>query len=308
MKATDKPCFLSPEAAKWKFVGFCFVGIACAVALMLAVPGKVPAGAGQSILKLGEWVESAPFPPGSVEHECAGWGSAGTWKVGVVDGDLRILAASPWQIREDPLPFDLAGRPEPLGEWAAERTVLKVDDGFLVGLNWGDWGAGIWWFSESGDVHYRVMLGNPKGLISDGQRVLAITGYTQFGVGAVAHLERNKLGKWAVAEKLDLGSAAAAVARESNGGVLIVTEKGLMRYQEGSLESLHRSYLAGLYVNSLVVMPGGGIFAGMRHAVIRFSPKGDGTYRETWLVPRRCSKVIPPERGYGKCSCVAGDD
>ena len=44
-----------------------------------------------------------------------------------------------------------------------------------------------------------------------------------------------------------------------------------------------------LYPNSVVVMPNGELFVGMRHFVTRIIPRGL-TFREYWLVPKNCSR------------------
>jgi hypothetical protein len=47
------------------------------------------------------------------------------------------------------------------------------------------------------------------------------------------------------------------------------------------------------------------MYIGMRHAVVRLSPRGAG-YDETWLVPPRCR--ILAWRDESSCVCAAPDE
>src|SRR6187431_3613958 len=40
--------------------------------------------------------------------------------------------------------------------WKGFRTVKKVDNGYLVGFNKGEFGGSLYWFSERGDTSYQI--------------------------------------------------------------------------------------------------------------------------------------------------------
>lgn len=83
--------------------------------------------------------------------ECVGYAVDREWAVsGEKEVKITHWEPSPqkWQ-----LPFELdlvemlPGAHEEVREWADVHT-MKLDSGWLVGVNAGEWGGGLWWFDE----------------------------------------------------------------------------------------------------------------------------------------------------------------
>src|SRR5262249_4106446 len=103
------------------------------------------------------------------------------------------------------IPFRLA--PSPVGkppktipgkERAPRRRMVKVEDGYLLGQNAGEWGGDIWWFSPDGTKQYKVSDHQPVQFFETKHGLLAVEGLAHMGIseGSVIRLRRTAEGRW----------------------------------------------------------------------------------------------------------------
>lgn len=263
------------------------------------------------------WLEITPLQPLSDEMLCANRSAAGEWSVSILDGKIHIQSYTAPQ--EGTLPFIIPKRPRFLGS----RSVLKTDDGFLVGFDAGEWGGSLWWFSKNGADSYMLSADNIIKLIDIDGIPIAIMGLAHLSIdyGGILELARHstKLGrkwlldlgadsdntptknvreiKWGIERSLSLDSRPYTFARDNKGGLLIITTKGLSYYYKGAIQHIHSSYYGSVYPNSIAISSEGIIFVGMRHAIAKLTPNSGG-YTESWLVPPSCA-VLEVD----KCKC-----
>ena len=249
------------------------------------------------------WV-SYPTPPADgPELRCANY-SAREWRVEPNAGGVKItLNTEP--DRRDPLPpgVSFAGvAVNPKGT----RRVMRVEDGWLVGLDAGEFGGSLWWFGPNGQDRKRLAVVNVVGFAKISGAALALVGLSHMGdeSGKVLRLERAAAGGGWKAEVLaDLGATPRAFAADTPGALLVLTTRGLARVRaSGAVEQLFQTpNYKSLYPNSMTLAPSGVIHVGMRHFVTRLTPSGN-SYREEWFVPADCTRF--GIRDY-HCMCVS---
>ena len=254
--------------------------------LLAALASVLPAG----------WVElHVPY----ARFEACANQSEYAWHVTLHDGEVRI---DPYTedapVATPQLPFVTSK------EMPGQRSVLKVDDGFLVADDAGEWGGSLRWFSPDGSRSTELANDNVRLLVPlpDGE-VLAAGGLAHLDLssGRVRWL-RHADGSWRVVAEDGLASPVGGITT-TPGGVLGVFGDGLF-----SAGADHRVRIFGigsgrfsaLYPNSVVVDRHGVAWAGMRHVVLRATPTGQG-YSFAWLVPRGCTRMRMSSTG---CHCA----
>lgn len=241
------------------------------------------------------WIEIAPLSPRSSEMLCAASGIGGEWSVSSKNSEVQVRPLQEKQT--DLLPFDLPKKSSFLGR----RTAVAINDGYLVGFDAGEWGGGLWWFSENGSKNYRISKEHVKNIFDVHGAVLVISGIAHGikNTGKITQLV-NHSNIWTIEKTIDLGSAPMTALHDDKGTVFIITTKGLLRYYSDKVEILHLTNYALLYPNSLAIGTDGTVFVGMRFAVAKLVPR-QGEYLETWLVQPKCASF---ERIDGKCGCT----
>lgn len=245
--------------------------------------------------------------PSTAQINCVDEGLPTDWRV-ALDGD-RLQVAKLKEIDSDPLPFKLpvpADEVTEAGHWPV-RHVLRVDDGWLVGFDAGEWDGSLWWFNADGTQSRELEgyvkgafakaltkaeqnrtpfvwhFGNVLALFKLGSAILAFTGtgHLTLDEGLVYSVERGP-GAWTAKQLADLGAMPEVATPISNDSALVVTDKGLLSVSaSGQVRPLKDVYSRALYVNSIASVDGNVIYVGMRDFVIALVKSGS-TYDVQW--------------------------
>jgi hypothetical protein len=228
------------------------------------------------------------------------------WRV-IEDARGLVVQNDVMGSRKDPLPIEGRGRRRPR-TWdspGGARYVSPVEDGWIVGLNWGEFGAGLWWVSRDGSRHTKLselavidLIPTPKGVVAP----TALNDDGWHGHGAVLLLSRARSGLWKAKLLAEIGTSAWAATKEPDDSVLVATSTQLVRVTPAGEKAVlhtgrwdevtqfldHESrapFGLSFTPRSLKATPKGDIYIGMTAAVVRLTPAGRG-YREEWLTPR----------------------
>jgi hypothetical protein len=205
---------------------------------------------------------------------------------------------------QDILPSGITSKNVAVGS-KADRHVIAVNDGWLVGMDVGEFGGGLWWFSVDGRSSKKLSDENVHGFAKTSKGVLALVGLTHMSLnsGQVLRIADGEAGNRKVEFLANLGSAPEAFVVESPDTVIIMTTMGLVRVRSaGDVQRLFRTNYELLYPNSMTLSTSGVVNVGMRHFVTRLTPMGN-TYKEEWFVPADCTKFLIREFD---CECTPG--
>jgi len=112
----------------------------------------------------------------------------------------------------------------------ANVYAAKVADGWIVGLNAGEFGASLWWFAPEGKKWYQISDDQVRGFVQTKQGLLALEGLAHMGIdrGKIIGVNRGANGQWQSDPFVDLGSAPDAATREKDGSLIVVTTRRLL--------------------------------------------------------------------------------
>jgi hypothetical protein len=191
------------------------------------------------------------------------------------------------------------------------KCATRVEDGWLVAYNAGEFGGAIWWFSGDGKRRYEVLdFCNVNQFISTKDGLFAIEGCSHGwgGEGSILRLV-TKDGKWVteVFAKLATEGRGATVAADgtlvvitstdlqytsdqkpiiNNNGQFELSTKLVRVTKDGKVETIFDSPDWLLSANSLQISPSGTIYIGMRHFVAAYNP-ADKAPALKFLVPNK---------------------
>jgi hypothetical protein len=247
-----------------------------------------------------KWQE-VTIPPVSqaVAHEL--WSSAANhskheWQVFSKDGlpqaDLRNYGEKK---KSDQPGF--TPRVERFGDASA---FAKVDDGWLVGFDKGEWGGALYWYSQDGKNTYQISDNQIVDFVTLPDGIYAIEGLAHLGSesGSIIRITRSGPdARWQAAPFVKLPFAPYALSMNRDGAMLITLSNSLVSV--GRDRKVH-TLLAGapwwnLYPASSVLSKNGQkLYIGMRQYVGEFDL---ATKKLRMLVPARAFvSVLPKDR------------
>ena len=242
-----------------------------------------------------------PFPKPSKDSDalrCANY-SAREWRVSLSAEQLQIRLDTK-RDHQDALPSEITSKNVVVGS-KGERHVIPVNDGWLIGIDVGEFGGGLWWFGTDGSRSKKLSDENVHGFVNTSIGTLAIVGLGHLGVesGQVLRITSDKAGNRKSEIFADFGFAPAAFVAESPDSIIILTTFGLVRMKtSGSVERLLRTNYRDLYPTSMTLSASGVLHVGMRHFVTRLTPIGN-SYEEEWFAPADCTAFTTPD-----CDCI----
>ena len=234
------------------------------------------------------WVRYPKPLPESPIMRCANY-SQNDWRVINEAGNIDIRLDTEFD-RINPLPPQINSNAVAVSN-VRERYVLKVEDGWLVGLNGGEFGGGLWWFSTDANDTLKLSDDRILGLSKCAKGVLALSGISHMGREAGKVILITGMGRSQKVSLLaDLHIMPRAFTVESPDSWLIITSSKLLRLKTtGEVKALFTTDYRLLYPNSMALLSSGVLYVGMRHFITSLTPSETG-YREDWFVPKDCTK------------------
>lgn len=176
--------------------------------------------------------------------------------------------------------------------------LARVDDGWLVGFNQGEFGAALYWFSLDGLSHYKISEHQVVEFFRYAGEWAAIEGLDHLGLarGSIIRITRtNPQRRWQVQTALTLTSAPYAVAQVPYGPTLVVLSHAVV-----AIEGLNRPTALlenapweGLYPQSAALTADSRtLYIGMRQYVAELDLR---TRKLRMLLPRGAALNQLPE-------------
>lgn len=274
-------------------------------AFLIGVGAVTPAG---GRLDSKAWVKK-PARPSADERRCTDYSSL-FWSVAASGGSALAVEMT---TREhlDPVPFSYAAGPDRQGS----RYAARAGEGWLVGFDAGEFGGGLWWFSDGhgqqgsrirprpssptnpADIYHAE---NVLGLPRVGGQQLVLMGLDHLGArsGRVFRIVAAA-GAWSL-EPVAVLDAEPAVWLLDGSRLLFLTDSGLWSSDGLSAHKVHPLDVGGFAPTSMVQAADGGLYVGMRYYVLRLAEE-EGRWTESWFAPASCLSVRL--RDYD-CDCV----
>lgn len=214
------------------------------------------------------------------------WGKR--WFVSLDGGSVRVADQTyVLQLTEDP-PFEIVqGRAEE--GLAGDIHAAKVTDGWIVGFNAGEFGAGLWWYSPDGRDRIHISSDQVITYLRSHARLFALSGLDHLGLsyGSIIELVQldDKRWKSITLAKLRYQPDAAFVADDET--IFVVAGDTLVRIRrDGTVSTMvEKAFWRGRRPNSIVVDAEGSVYIGMVGGVASVATNGDKT-NVTWLTPK----------------------
>lgn len=135
----------------------------------------------------------------------------------------------------DTLPFKIIPTENDKYKIGGSRSVIQVDDGFLVGFYRGEWGGNLYWFSKDGKQKYEISNHEIVQFIKRDNKIYAIEGLDHGSISEGSIIEVNKLDeKWRAIDYLKLPSAPAGIDLDINNRFIIITSNSLLTIDTNS--------------------------------------------------------------------------
>ena len=185
------------------------------------------------------------------------------------------------------------------GRFRGASKFVEVEDGWLVGFNRGEFGAGIYWFSKDGDRNYPVSNHQVVDFFSLPDGVYAIEGLAHMGMsrGSVIRITRPAVNvPWQANQIAKLPFAPSVITLRRDGTMLITLSSALVSVgPDHKIQTLLADVPWGaLYPNSSVLSSDEKtLFIGMRQFVGEFN---FATNRLKFIIPSsRFLNTLPKE-------------
>jgi hypothetical protein len=184
----------------------------------------------------------------------------------------------------DSLPFKIYFDTSKAFSWRGFRTVKKVDNGYLVGFNKGEFGGSLHWFSESGDSTYQISRGNVDYIFEYKKKIYMVSGLFHMGKdrGGINEMKFGD-GKWKADQGIELPSKSDIIMAYKD-RILIITTKTILFFDGTSNFDFVKNdgFWDVLYPQSALVL-NDELFVGMRGGVYKINLI---TKKEEWLMPK----------------------
>jgi hypothetical protein len=156
--------------------------------------------------------------------------------------------------------------------FGGQQVNLKVENGWLVGFDRGEWGGNLFWFNEEGTEYKMITGGNIENLFEINGEFYVSEGLAHMSMdsGQLFKLEvKNK--EWRIQKKVNLPNAPYSTTLTSDNEFLIVTSKGVLKVnKEFEIETLVEQGFWSIYLHpNSILIKDKNIYIGMRGGILK---------------------------------------
>jgi len=187
----------------------------------------------------------------------------------------------------DSLPFSQKQIAKKIKNKYSIRAIKKVSDGYIVGLNGGEFGGGLWFISKNGKKSYEISSYiRVREIFEFNNKLYVIRGLAHLGssYGSLFELKKDK--KWKIQKNFQLPDAPRFVVLEDE-NILILTTERLMSFdkKENLIEILKAPFYWGMYYPSSAIVDSNNIYIAMRKGILKITEFKSNPNFE-WLVKK----------------------
>lgn len=230
--------------------------------------------------------------------ECSGFSSS-NWSVIKRNGKIQVIKYIPKDISIESLPFYF--KSENISSHFKVSAFTRLGEYWLLGLDGGEWGGGLWWVSPDGKQG-RLLDQNVRTILETEMDPLVLVGLNHENqkYGEVFRVGSGNTGLM-VSSIAKLKSAPKVAMLTPEKRVLMISDNSLIQMTlDGKMRKMVELPL--FYPNSMAQDDDGSIWIGGRHFVVRVICE-KGIARAEWYVPSNC---LGFEMKEGRCICEDG--
>ena len=196
-----------------------------------------------------------------------------------------VFVADMKEVPSSQLPFKVKVKKGDSRDFFGRASIVKVEDGYLVGFYRGEWGGALYWVSNDGKNYYKISDQEIVQFVKRNDKQFAVEGLAHLTMsqGSIIEIVRQN-GKWTVKNYLKLPTAPEAVALDGQNNFIIITSKSLLKVDNDANTSIlinEGLWDNALYPNSLVIH-NTIVYAGMRAGVYQYDLSSG---KDHWLLP-----------------------
>ena len=276
-------------------ISLIFVGMGC-----LITGGATEVRPDEAPRKLADWYVTRPPDLDKEQHLVANHDSRRNYVVALDGGEAVATVA--WEHRPHPVPFAITIPPDDPQAPGSKttRSEVRVADGWIESFFAGEFGGSVWWFAPDGKARYKISDEMVVGFVPTPAGVLMLEGLAHLDSsrGSLRRLVRGPDDRWTSKPFADLGDAPGVAALIDDESLLVVSLGRLSRVDLNTRQVeilVDNAFWQSLYPNSIVIVPSGQVFLGMRHGVARLDKIG-ASPKIDWLLPSQAvadEKFIP---------------
>ncbi len=179
-----------------------------------------------------------------------------------------------------------------IGNGSAYFHIEQYENGWLAGLDAGEWGGRLTWFSSDGKEKIVILQDNVRGIAKVGKETLILRGLNHLSMddGSVSKLVKDENGNLQIQDLVKLEFMPKSFVVESNDSILISLRDKILRVKTNGEMELWREMPLNNFNVSMARTKSGIIYVGLWLFVVRFIPSEKGL-EEQWLIPQNCQKV-----------------
>lgn len=201
------------------------------------------------------------------------------WKVLVKNNEIH--AYNDYSHYQKQLPFPiLKTQSEKTLNISGKRIVMEVDDGYLVGIDYGEWGGDFLWYSKNGKVHkqlkgYRIMQ-----FITVDKKIYAIDGY-----GTMIRIDKIQ-NEWITETyiKFPFEQNPISIALDNQNNFIVITSNCLLKIdkQRKITKVIENGFWRPYLYPTSIVIRNNIVYAGMPMGIFKYNLD---TEKKEWLMP-----------------------
>ncbi|GAA0554996.1 hypothetical protein GCM10009415_41180 [Chitinophaga japonensis] len=198
--------------------------------------------------------------------------------------DSEIFATPDRKMLNGKLPFNIIPRKSEKNKLYGRRSVIEVDDGYLVGFYRGEWGGNLFWFSKNGKRRYEISDHEIVQFIIRENRVYAIEGLSHLNISKGSLIEIKKIdNKWSAVNYAALPAAPDGIDLDRENNFIIITSSDLLLVDAtGKINTIESDgFWRGLYPTS-ILLKNNCAYIGMRGGILKFDLS---SHDKQWLTP-----------------------
>jgi len=202
------------------------------------------------------------------------------WTVLLKENTLYVTNAP--NKTSDTLPFNIPVTS--YRQFGGRKSVLEVDDGYLVGFYRGEFGGNLHWFSKDGKSNYEISGHKIVQFIKRSNKIYAIEGLAHLGLSSGSIIEVRKMNnKWTALNYLRLPSAPDGIDLDSQNNFIIITSESLLSVDTNkNIDTLiTKGFWSALLYPTSIVVKDKIAYVGMRKGILKFNLT---THKQEWLL------------------------